>query len=63
MTARVMASLGEERWAVTGQGHEADPVLLPCALFTCLPGYAHHLIIYSAKRVIGATPECAVAAV
>lgn len=32
MTARVMASLGEERWAVTGQGHEGDPALLPRSL-------------------------------
>lgn len=42
MTARVMASLGEERWAVTGQGHEADPVLLPCALSS--PAYLGTLI-------------------
>lgn len=42
MTARVMATFGEERWAVTGQRHEGEPGLLPCSISS--PAYLGTLI-------------------
>lgn len=42
MTARVMATFEEERWAVTGQRHEGEPGLLPCSISS--PAYLGTLI-------------------
>ena len=53
-----MVTFGEERWVVTGKGHEK--VALMFCSFTCLPGHVRHLTIYAAELVIGAFPECAV---
>ena len=54
----LMVTFGEERWVVTGKGHEK--VALMFCSFTCLPGHVRHLTIYAAELVIGAFPECAV---